>query len=193
MEIKEILKTSILFLNKTELLQDIYFVENTNSFSDTENQKQINLLVDCLNLVYQEITTEYFPLVCEEEVVLEDGKLEYTKLSKTLNSIISAKTNNGYKIKFSVFPDHAKFETSSNKVKVKYSYERDDITIDDIDIETFGGKISKRLLAYGIAMEYCFISSLSDEALIWENRYKDCLKNMLRKRHDITLPKRRWI
>lgn len=99
---------------------------------------------------------------------------------------------NGNRIGFRLFPDHILLNANYEKVKIRYTYEPDVLTKTSV-ISNYGGKLPKRVLAYGVAMEFSFISSLSDEAYIWEARYKDSLKNIVRKKHEVKLPVRRWI
>ena len=54
------------------------------------------------------------------------------------------------------------------------------------------GKISARILAYGVASEYCFLEMLYDDATLWENRYKNALLCAQRKKGELKLKKRGW-
>ena len=58
--------------------------------------------------------------------------------------------------------------------------------------ENFGGKISARVIAYGVASEYCFLEMLYDDATLWESRYKNALLVASRKKGEIQLKKRGW-
>lgn len=58
--------------------------------------------------------------------------------------------------------------------------------------ENFGGKISARVIAYGVASEYCFLEMLYDDATLWESRYKNALLVASRKKGELKLKKRGW-
>lgn len=70
MDVKEILKTAILFLNREELLEDAFFLQEVGEdyVENPAREKEIERLLQCLNLVYQEVTSEYLPLIFEEEI-----------------------------------------------------------------------------------------------------------------------------
>lgn len=194
MDVKDILKTAILFLNKEELLEDAYFLDEVGEdyMASSDREQEIEKLLQCLNLVYQEISAEYLPLVFEEEVTPNEGKIMLVKLSKSIQEVQKIMSVDGNRIGFKLFPDYILLNANHEKVKIRYTYEPD-VLSKTSTIFNYGGKLPKRVLAYGVAMEYSFISSLSDEAYIWEARYKDSLKNIVRKKYEIKLPSRRWI
>ncbi len=194
MDVKEILKTAILFLNREELLEDAFFLQEVGEdyVENPAREKEIERLLQCLNLVYQEVTSEYLPLIFEEEISPNKDKVFFTNLSKSVLEVQKVMSANGNRIGFRLFPDHILLNANYEKVKIRYTYEPDVLTKTSV-ISNYGGKLPKRVLAYGVAMEFSFISSLSDEAYIWEARYKDSLKNIVRKKHEVKLPVRRWI
>ena len=61
------------------------------------------------------------------------------------------------------------------------------------EIECFSNKITEKVFAFGVAMEYCFIQGLYDDAQIWEKRFKDALLVRASKKSNMKLPVRRWI
>jgi hypothetical protein len=76
-------------------------------------------------------------------------------------------------------------------VEVTYKVYPEKILLDG-NAESFGGKISARILAYGVASEYCFLEMLYDDATLWETRYKNALLNAQRKKGELKLKKRGW-
>ena len=58
--------------------------------------------------------------------------------------------------------------------------------------EDFGGRLSARVIAYGVASEFCYLEMLYDDASIWEARFKNSLLIACRKRGELTLKKRGW-
>lgn len=151
--------------------------------------EKINKLLKCFNLVYQDLTRDYMPLITEEVVNFENEKFDYKNLSKVLRDIVKIEDQN-QAIPFRCFPTFVK--ASASKANIVYSYQPDELFVFS-EIDDFAGKIDERTLAYGVVMEYCFLSSLSDEATIWENRYISCLQSALKKKSNIIMPKRRWI
>lgn len=192
MEVKDILKLAIIFLDKKELLDDEIFLTTLpeNYISSEERTKQIEQLLLCFNLIYNEIARDYMPLMQKEEIEFVDDKFEYSNLQKVLLDVISLKTINGRNIKYKMYPSF--ISAKATQTVIEYAYEPDTLTIID-EIANFGGRIPARVFAYGIAMEYSFLSSQSTEALIWEQRYKEALLVIMRKKSEIKLPFRRWI
>lgn len=165
--------------------------DSDSSTTDSEEVvSKIVKLLKCLNLVYQDLTRDYLPLETVEDIVFTDGKFEYKNLSLVVRDIIKIEDEYGFGHSFKCFPTFVQADVT--KAKITYTYEPEDLVLFD-EINAFAGKLSERILAYGVAMEYFFLSSLSDEAAVWENRYISSLENALRKKSNIIMPKRRWI
>lgn len=161
------------------------------STTDSEEViSKIAKLLKCLNLVYQDLTRDYLPLETVEDISFTDGKFEYKNLSLVVRDIIKIEDKYGFGHSFKCFPTFVQADVVD--AKITYTYEPQDLVLFD-EINVFAGKLSERILAYGVAMEYFFLSSLSDEAAVWENRYISSLENALRKKSNIIMPKRRWI
>lgn len=191
MEVKEILKLACIFLSKEDLLEDEYFLEEVDEtyVEDEFRQKEIDKLLNCLNLIYDEIAKDYIPLIYEQNIEFEDGKFFYSNLEKRIFDIYSLKSQSGRNLKYKIFPMYI-FSPSKSGI-LTYSYQPEKLTLEG-KIDFFDTKIPERVFAYGVAMEYSFIVSLSDEASIWEKRFKDSLLTAMRKKSVITMPSRRW-
>lgn len=189
MTIKSILKIAGLFLGKNDVVSALD-LQNLSSASQSI-QDEINLLVKCLNLAYMEVASDYIPLLYKENITLEDGKLNFSGLTKTLIDVVSLKDKDGFRLKYKLFPSY--LQTSENQVEITYSYQPTELTSVGSTIESFAGKISEKVLAFGTLMEYCFISGLYEDAEIWEKRFKDSLFVCSRKKSGMKLPSRRWI
>ena len=189
MTIKSILKIAGLFLNKNDMISALD-LENISSASQSV-QDEINFLVKCLNLAYQEVASDYIPLLYKEKVTLTDGKLNFSGLTKTIVDVVSLKDKNGFRVKYQSFPSY--LQTNENEVEITYKYQPEDLTSLSSTIESFAGRVSEKLLAFGTLMEYCFILGLYEDAEIWEKRFKDALLVRSRKKSGMKLPSRRWI
>lgn len=189
MTIKNILKIACLFLGKENIINALN-LENMESALEGE-KNEIQFLISCLNLVCEEIATDYIPLNMREKISLEDGKLLISSLSKKLLEVISIKDKNGYKVKYKNFPNY--LEIDGDAAEILYRYRPDEITKIDDSLENFSNKVSEKIIAFGVAMEYCFIQGLYDDAQIWEKRFKDALLVRASKKANMKLPVRRWI
>lgn len=188
MTIKSILKTACLFLNKEDLCEKID-AEDFDSLSDTF-KSQINFLLKCLNLTYQEVASDYIPLLKKESISVSDKKISLSDLSKKFLEVVSLRDKNGKKLKFKVFPDY--IEVDTDEAEIVYKYLPTGLTSLSTTMESFSNKVSEITLAFGVAMEYSFINGLHEDAAVWEKRFKDALFIRSGKKNNIKLPVRRW-
>ena len=188
MEIVNVLKNACVFLQKDELLELTEFGGETES---TESQqKEINILLRCLNLVYNQIATDYIPLIQTEKVVSINGEILFNSLSKKILDIKRIEDKCKLRVNYKLYPDRIK--TINCEVYITYTYEPNELQELTSTMETFSEKLTERVMAYGVAMEYSFISGLHDDASIWETRFKDGLLIASRKKSEMRLPSRRW-
>lgn len=192
MEVKDILKLAIVFLDRKELLNDEVFLTTLpeDYASSAQRSGEIQNLLLCFNLIYNEIARDYMPFLQKEEIEFVDDKFAYSDLKKVLLDVFSLKTQNGRNIRYKMYPTY--IYAKAKRAVIEYSYEPENLNISD-EIENFSSRIPARVFAYGVAMEFAFLSSLSTEALIWEQRYKESLMEISRKKSEIVLPSRRWI
>lgn len=181
MKLNDAIKLSCDFLDLEQLKSKIGAQE-----VDDESVKQLNKLLCCANLAYEEIVTEYLPILHTEMLDVTNGQISFNLLSKPICGIISVQDENGSDIKYSLSADH--ISLSAQKATITYQ------TIPSA--LAYGAEVSvlfpERLLAYGIAREYLFLQDKSDEALIFEKRFKDGLTSFVRKKSALILPRRRW-
>ena len=162
--------------------------EENPEFTNSEN-KTLSVMLKCLNLIQNEVATEYIPLVAFQDVTAVDFKVDYSKFDKKPISIISAKDKLGRNIRFKAFADYLML--FAGKAKIKYYYMPEEInSIQDTLSQPL---LPMRIYAYGIAREYYLLQNLSDDADIWEVRFKDSLSVFARKKQDVKMPCRRWL
>ena len=202
MQVNEILKLSAIFAGEEEVASSL-MLNPVNALMEPEEEdltpviqddesviQKANTFLTCLNLIIEDIAKDYLPLLCEEEIAFTDKKFEYNKLSNVISDVIKLQTLTGLSLKFKCFPSFIKAET--NKAVITYTYLPDEVTFGQ-EFNFFDNKLTPRIIAYGVAMEYLFLNSLSDESAIWESRFLNSLESALRKKHNVTLPKRRWL
>lgn len=188
MIVKDIIKIACLFLGK-ENFENLTELGGNETSTDSQ-KKELALLLKCLNLTYSEIASDYVPLLCCENIQTENGKIMFCDLTKNFCELKSLKDENGYRLKYKLFPDY--ILTDASKVEITYSYLPTALTSYESLVENFSKKVSEKILAFGLAMEYCFISGLYDDAEMWEKRFKDALFIKNNKKTEIKLPRRRW-
>ena len=182
MFVKDIIKLACDFIGQQSLKSAI------ESGTLTEDEQLIfDSLLNCFNLVYDEVACEYFPICKYETVKCEDFKVNFSSLSYKPLQIISVKDGSGRAIKFKVFEDY--FIAIANTVTVLYSIKPSKLDAD----EEFESILPQRVYAYAIAREYFFLQALFDDADIWETRFKNSLQIFHNKKKEIRIPRRRWL
>lgn len=189
MSTKQILNLTATFLGKESLLNCSYFTGSDETITD-EEQKELDILLRCLNLVVSDISTEYLPIYREKDINFKDGKIDLDEIDTDIFQIVSLKDDHGSNIRFRIFDSH--ISASTDRAHIVYTVFAKTCTLSG-DVDEFSVRIPDRVFAYGTAMEYCFISSLFDDAEIWESRYKNSLLALSSKKHNIVMPKRRWL
>jgi len=191
MKAKEIIKLAAFYLQLDGVLSRAEMSDNYTGeiVSDgTADAADLERLLRCCNLVYSEIAAEVYPLEALQTVTAADGVIQNSVFSKRLIDVKRVEDANGNALKFKAYPSHIK--TDSGKATVRYTYMPDNLGL--CGVLDYGDKIGARIMAYGTAAEYCVISSMFDEALTWERRFRDALAGVVRKKSDIKVPPRRW-
>ena len=173
MTVREVLVIASQFLNIEDDVKE-YIAQDDG----VENgSKTFKTLFNALNIVYKEIASDYFALMTEEEIMVQNNKIFYFDLKNEPKDIYSISSiDNVSKYKFKTFDEYVKL-SCNGLVKIVYSYMPKDVKITDL-LQTFGGKITTRTFALAVASEYCFISNIFDDAKVWHERFCESIKNI---------------
>lgn len=188
MTAKEIIKNVCIYLGKEDLLMSSFF-EPDGEVITGQCQKDLDKMLKCINDITEELATEYLPIKKTKVVELKDGTIDLFNIDDYIHEIISVKTLNGKTIRYVISGN--KMVCLASKVEITYKVYPQEASFES-EVESFGGKLSARVLAYGVASEYCFLEMLYDDATLWENRYKNALLNLQRKKGELKLKKRGW-
>ena len=189
MKTKQVLELCAIFLGKEDLLSCSYFTESEEEINE-ENQKDLNTLLRCLNLITSEISTDYLPIYKTKSINFVDNICHLEDVDENIYQIVKLEDEFGSEIRFKIIGNDLK--ANANTCQITYTSFATKTTLDG-DVETFSNQMSARVLAYGTAMEYSFINSLYDDASVWESRYKNGLLSISQKKHNLVMPKRRWL
>ena len=163
---------------------------NPKAVLGEENAKELELLVRCCNLVLTEVSEAGFPLkaVCSVNVG-SDGKIRYTDLPQTPSEIIAVRKGG------KLTPHRAYYDCVTVKVsgecEVEYSFAPPKAVLSGVSAYE-SGRPSARLIAYGIAREYCLISGMTDEAGTWDSRFTTCIEDETTERREKKVRARVW-
>lgn len=183
MLVKDIILKACDFIGNEELSQII----TSDGEMTSEQTRELETLVKCFNLVYNEVICEYKPIVKIEKIKVENKKVSFDDFQNKVVNILAVKDNFGEKVAFKVFESYILVD--ADEVEVWFATTAKDYTIND-EIDS---TIPERVFAYGIAREYYFIQTLYEDAEIWEERFKNSLQVLDRKKSSTILPRRRWI
>ncbi|HHW89403.1 MAG TPA: hypothetical protein GX745_00660 [Clostridiales bacterium] len=188
MLLKDILKDAATLLKLNNVLN---LLELGGSGQDEQAQKDLELLTVCVNLIINEIASEYVPLKTIEEVLVANSKIPYTNLKKPALNIKSIKDSSGQNRYFKVYPSYI-YTDSQGACHIEYTYLPAKLKDLDEASEYQNTKVTSRIIAYGAAREYCLIMSMYEEAQSWDIRFKESLASACRKNNVLSIPKRLW-
>ncbi len=186
MTVKEVLIKATQFLNIDEELSSDLALDTISS-----NNRQLVTLFNASLLAYEELATDYFPLLKRESVVIENNKLYYDDLTKTVKDIYRIGGIDGKIFRFKCYPDYC-YVAGEGNVDVTYSYVPVAPTFAGA-FDNFCGKVSVRSFALLTAAEYCFINGFYEDAKIWHKRFSQSIKANMSSRAHFVMPKRKWL
>lgn len=184
MTVKEVVRLAAEMLGRQDLSETIDALED-------EPEGEVKLLVRCFQLVENEVALDYFPLKKEEPFAPAEHKVNYTRFSSAPVDVLKVTDGNGKAAEFQIRPTHVYLPGEYDVVSVTYSYAPAQKTIEDTS--DFSGKISARLLAYGVASEFSLACARYQEAAMWEKRFRDALKYANLCRRKLSMRSRRWV
>lgn len=165
MQVKEIVKCAAKNLGREDLVA---------ALDADETEGEAGALVDCYNLVENEIALDYFPLKAEEEFAPEKGEIVYSRFSHAPVNVIKVQNRAGSRVDFELFSSFLRLPEGVGTVRVLYAYAPAKKTLSDSS--EFSDKISERLLSFGVASEFCLSRGQYSEAAVWEKRYREALR-----------------
>jgi len=186
MNIKEILKITAVLLNRENVIG--YLNGNVNSISN-ETLVTVNNMTSLANLVINELSTTYIPMVKIEKVNSSAGKVEHKQLSERVLKIINVYDQSMNNCSFTVTAEYLKVNKSV--VNVEYEYLPSNYGLDD-EIGYNEKDVSPRVLAYGVCAEFSISEGRFDEAVLWHKRYVDAVSEICLPKNT-TLKQRSWV
>ena len=186
MEVNKILKLCATMLQ----LKDLEDCMRNPEFISENDNADLTLLMDAVNLVCNTISTDYINLTKTKIVENKSGEISFAELGEdAIYKIIKVKNMFGERVLFKVTTTGIKCDTG--KLSITYSYYPREYTYGEI-IDVFKSEMSERVFAMGVVSEFLFIRGNADDASIWEDRFKNAMRNIVRHRQEVVLPKRRW-
>ena len=190
MTVKEILyKANLLVDSKLDPALFDSATDDLSALQLVSTSQVAQKLVRCINLVCDEILTDYFPVIKYQTVAVTDKKVCFSQLQGKPCAVLSVKDGAGKNLPFKY--GEGCILLSNGNVTIKYTTLFEDVTV--VDSVTFGSpQVTSRTVAYGVAMEYYLLCGDYENAQTWRQRFYQALKSC-RKMGEIKMPCRRWL
>ncbi|MBO5851031.1 MAG: hypothetical protein J6R29_01715 [Clostridia bacterium] len=187
MTVKDILITASTLLNRSDIKDFINgkAVENYNQV-----EEDFNLLLNCYNLVEEEISTDYFRLKDTQTFTVVDGVIKCQDFKNNVLTVLSVKNLNGSAVNAEIKPDG--IYTNENKVEIEYTFVAPYKTLKDVSSFIYT-PITKRAIAYGTITEYSLIKGDYEEAVTWHKKYINALTSSLSNKKIKKIKERKWL
>lgn len=157
----------------------------------SSSSEELSLLLKCFNLVENEVALDYFPLKSRETLSPSGGSIAYTAFAEAPIRVLKVTDSAGRSLPFDLFFDHIDLRGYPRAVEVTYAFApRTKALADNSD---YAGKISARLLAYGVATEYLLATNRYSEAAAFEKKYREALRAANEPGRKLTVRARRWV
>lgn len=191
MTVKEILYKADLLLD-AGLPQGFFQGQSTDQavIEAVNSNALVQQLVKCVNLVCDEIATEYFPLVQTQTVNVTNGEIDFSVFDSKVQSVVSVKDEIGKSVDFCYTP-HGLENLSCKRASVRYqvAYQWADFWGE----VSFGSpQVTSRVVAYGVVAQYYLLCGNYDQAKSWSARFYASLQQCKRG-GKLVMPKRRWL
>lgn len=186
MDLKTVVYYAAMFLQ----LDDVTEALEGDLPYEGEAAAEIGRLTRCANLVLSETAADYMPLKTREEIYCRDGEMMFTELKKPVVDVFSVSSSAGVTVPFKQYFDRL-ILPKEGSYTVEYGYAPDKLALDDP--LPYSERVSARVLAYGTACEYCIISGMTDEAVLWDKRYKDAMHLSAIQKNERRVARRRWL
>lgn len=163
-------------------------MENLPEFVTVQAEKDIRLILDCINIVQMQICTDYHTLICEESLTSINGAIVIDNLSQQLYKIKQISLN-GENVKYTYFGN--KILVGEGSYQIKYAFIPKEVGFDST-LESHNGNLTVVTLAYGVCSQFCLIKGLQTEAEMWKKMFEEGLNKNFKKLGEIRVKPRRW-
>ncbi len=184
MTIREVFKDVAIVLHKDELYS---ILDNEADYEDNDDVKK---LLYCYKMIISELNEEYVPLKYVQSLRVQNNRCEFRNLFFPVIEILSI-TYNGEEIDFESKSTYFSCNVPHNSyVQITYNYVPkiygiyDEVLYSEVEIPT-------RILVFGIIREYMLLNGLYEEAVIYDERFRNTLEEFLNKKKKSGVMKRR--
>lgn len=183
MTVKECIAAAAVELGIGDEVRDCLDGVSSTASGDVKN------LLQCFNLVENELALDYLPLLAEDTLETDTGTVCYSELSRAVVRVIGVRDQAGNDVAYQLFPDFLKAQAGT--LTVRYSYTPTPKTLSGKSDYTLYASV--RLFAYGMAAEYAAATGQYEAAAVWDKKYKAAITAAYRTNKAKKIRARRWV
>ena len=190
MTVKEVIALAAGCLSRDDLVSAL---DKEESALSEEEKLELDAFLRAYNFVENEVALDYCPIKKEETIEVSENKIYYSKLSQVPVNIRKVVCG-GYLQRFAAYPAYILMTDGwLGRASVVYDCIPSTKTSFDEETECSDKGVSARLLAYGVASQYCLVNGENGRAALWDKKFRDALraKNLLRR--TVSVRSRRWV
>lgn len=173
--------------------------QTLNNLSELESNPEKELLsstqtyISLINFVLASIAEDFLCYTCTQDFVTDiSGRIELAEFRYTPCTIKHVKDENFKNVKYNVSLDYIHVANPNSVYFAEYAYIPADLSsLDDTVLLPIG--LDYKTLCYGVVSEFYSMKLQFTEANIWEQKFKQGLKNLSRSYKETRLPSRRWL
>ncbi len=162
--------------------------ENVSNYANPKTP-EVELLIQCFNLVENELAVDYMPPIKEETCEIDDGKLYFEDLEYEILRVLWVKNIAGEEIPFQIYPEYLALK--ENTVKIRYSYVPSLKGLNEVTEIPLPA--STHLFALGMAAEYALATGMFEAARIYGEKYRKAIERLFCSQKAKNMPSRRWV
>lgn len=159
--------------------------------SAVNSDKQLSLVIDCINYTIDQLACQCAPNTYYQEVIAEGGKISYEQLKYPPLEVMSLTDSFGTNVPFRYVVGGIAVECNG-RMGITYSTPYDKVDL-WTDINLSNNKLTERAIAYGACAEYCLLTADYSMAQMWQDRYNQAVEIASYKRSEKRIKGRRWL
>jgi hypothetical protein len=189
MTFDQCIRVALTYIGDAEL-KKFYDDHGLNDGLDVENNRKIDALVECCDVIINQIACEFCALTSVETVNSSSRKILPSSLNEDAVEILSVKRD-GKAVPFRI-SGNAIVVPEDGAYQVKYAYAPARITRDNTAIPFFGSGVTARVVGIGMAAEYMMINGFNDEALALDDLFSRAIRKIQDAPKNARMPQRSW-
>ncbi len=174
MKVLEIALQVAQMLGKEDL---VTFLQEGTSVDIGSAKKDRQKIVDCINIISQELAGGLCKIKCEEKFTPQNKRVFFKDFSNKILSINDVTNLQGERVKYKFFPAYIALY-DDKEVIIYYNLLPKNVSFDD-EIMVGSTLITPAVFCYGVVAEYYLISSLYEEAVFWRKKFEESLSRVM--------------